>query len=74
MYPKLSIQLISEFSGELVRSVMAGDLNLALVTAPPENSRITAAALVQTCLYAALPRTHAAAQKEDIALKDLATD
>src|ERR1700730_10913118 len=49
-------QLISDFSGELVRSVMAGDLNLALVTAPPENSQITAAAFGKTRLYAALPQ------------------
>ena len=74
MYPKLRIQLISEFSRELVRSVMAGDLNLALVTAPPESSRITAAAFAQTRFYAALPQTHPAAQKEDIALQDLARD
>jgi DNA-binding transcriptional LysR family regulator len=74
MYPKLRIQLISEFSSELVRRVMAGDLNLALVTAPPESSRITAAAFAQTHLYAALPQTHAAAQKEDIAFQDLAKD
>jgi DNA-binding transcriptional LysR family regulator len=53
---------------------MAGDLNLALVTAPPENPRITAAAFARTHLYAALPQTHAAAQKEDIALQDLAGD
>jgi DNA-binding transcriptional LysR family regulator len=74
MYPKLRIRLISEFSRELVRSVMAGDLNLALVTAPPESSRITAAAFAQTRFYAALPLTHAAAQKEDIGLQDLARD
>ncbi len=53
---------------------MAGELNLALVTAPPENSRITAAAFAQTPLYTALPQTHAAAQKEHIALQDLAKD
>ena len=47
---------------------------LALVTAPPESSRITAAAFAQTHLYAALPQTHVAAQKEDIALQDLAKD
>ncbi|HEY6372299.1 MAG TPA: LysR substrate-binding domain-containing protein [Candidatus Sulfotelmatobacter sp.] len=74
MYPKLRIQLVSEFSSELVRSVMAGNLDLALVTAPPDNSRITAAAFAQTRFYAALPQKHAAAQKEDIALQDLATD
>ena len=74
LYPKLRIQLISEFSSELVRSVIAGELNLALVTAPPENSQITAAAFAETHLYAALPQTHAAAQKELIALQDLARD
>jgi DNA-binding transcriptional LysR family regulator len=74
MYPKLRVQLISEFSSELIRRVMAGDLNLALVTAPPESSRITAASFAQTPLYAALPQNHAAAQKEDIAFQDLAKD
>ena len=74
LYPKLRIQLISEFSSELVRSVMAGELNLALVTAPPDNSQITTAAFAQAPLYAALPQTHAAAQKKDITLQDLAKD
>ncbi len=74
LYPKLRIQLISEFSSELVRSVMSGELNLALVTAPPETSQITAAAFAETSLYAALPQTHAAAQKEHITLQDLARD
>src|SRR6202142_491693 len=74
MYPKLRVQLISEFSSELVRRVMAGDLNMALVTAPPETSRITAAAFARTHLYAALPQAHAAAQKEEIAFQDLAKD
>src|SRR5713101_7542220 len=74
MYPKLRIQLISDFSSELVRRVIAGKLNLALVTAPVENSKITAAAFTQTPLYAALPQTHAAAQKQHIALQDFADD
>ena len=46
LYPKLRIRLISQFSIELVRSVMAGELNLALVAAPPEDSQITAAHLL----------------------------
>ncbi len=74
LYPKLRIRLISQFSIDLVRSVMAGELNLALVTAPPENSKITAVPFALTPLYAALPQTHAAAQKEHIALEDLARD
>jgi DNA-binding transcriptional LysR family regulator len=74
LYPNLGIRLISQFSIELVRSVMAGELNLALVTAPPEDSQITAVPFALTPLYAALPETHAAAQKEHIALQDLAKD
>jgi DNA-binding transcriptional LysR family regulator len=74
LYPKLAIRLISQFSIELVRSVLAGELNLALVTAPPEDSQITAAPFAVTPLYAALPESHAAAQKEHLVLQDLSKD
>ncbi len=74
LYPKLAIRLISQFSIELVRSVLAGELNLALVTAPPEDSQIEAAPFALTPLYAALPESHAAAQKEPLVLQDLAKD
>jgi len=74
LYPKLGIRLISQFSSELVRSVLAGELNLALVTAPPDDSQITAVPFALTPLYAALPETHAAARKEHIVLQDLAKD
>ena len=65
---------VAEFSIELVRSGMAGELNLALVTAPPEDPKITAVPFALTPLYAVLPQTHAAAQKEQIALQDLTKD
>jgi DNA-binding transcriptional LysR family regulator len=74
LYPRLRIQLISEFSSELVKSVMAGELNLALVTAPPRDPQITAVAFAQSPLYVALPQTHAAVHKEQIVLQDLARD
>jgi DNA-binding transcriptional LysR family regulator len=74
LYPKLAIRLIGQFPIELVRSVLAGELNLALVTAPPEDSQITAAPFALTPLYAVLPEGHAAAQKENLVLKDLAKD
>jgi hypothetical protein len=51
-----------------------GELDLALVTAPPENSQITAVAFAQTPLCVALPLTHAAAEKKSIGLQDLAKD
>lgn len=74
LYPNIRIQLVSEFSGELVRSVLAGQLDLAIVTAPLENSQITAVTFAQTPLYAALLESHPAAQKEYIVLPDLAND
>jgi DNA-binding transcriptional LysR family regulator len=74
VYPKLRIRLMSQFSIELVRSVLAGELNLALVTAPPEDTKITAVPFALTPLYAVLPQTHAVAQKEHIGLQDLAKD
>lgn len=74
LYPKLAIRLISQFSIELVRSVLAGEMNLALVTAPPADSQIEASPFVLTPLYAALPESHPAAQKEHLVLQDVAMD
>jgi DNA-binding transcriptional LysR family regulator len=74
LYPHLRLQLSSEFSNELVRSVIAGELNLALVTAPPENSQIISVAFAQRPLYAVLPKSHAVAHKEDLFLQDLVKD
>jgi DNA-binding transcriptional LysR family regulator len=74
VYPKLRIRLMSQFSIELLRSVLAGELNLALVTAPPEDTKITAVPFALTPLYAVLPQTHEVAQKEHIGLQDLAKD
>jgi len=74
LYPKLTIRLISQFSIELVRSVLAGELNLALVMAPPEDSQITAVPFALTPLYVVFPENHAAAQKEHVVLQDFAKD
>jgi DNA-binding transcriptional LysR family regulator len=74
LYPNLRVQLTSGFSSELVQNVIAGELNLALVTAPPENPHITAVSFAQTHLYAAVPSAHPCAQKEHVALEDLAKD
>jgi DNA-binding transcriptional LysR family regulator len=74
LYPKLRVRLMSQFSIESVRSVMAGELNLALVTAPPDDPKITAVPFALTALYAVLPTTHPAAQKENCLLQDLASD
>jgi DNA-binding transcriptional LysR family regulator len=74
LYPRLGIRLTSQFSIELVRSVLTGELDMALVTAPPEDSKITSVPFALTALYVVLPNTHTAAQKAHVALQDLADD
>jgi DNA-binding transcriptional LysR family regulator len=74
LYPKLRVRLSTRFAMDLIRSVLAGELNLALVTAPPEDAHITAVPFARAPLFAALPENHQAAHKERLALRDLAED
>ncbi|HZQ21430.1 MAG TPA: LysR substrate-binding domain-containing protein [Terriglobales bacterium] len=74
LYPKLRVRTATRPATELVRSVMAGELNIALVTAPPKYNQITAVAFSESPLYVALPEKHKAAPKDRVVLKDLAHD
>ena len=74
LYPRLRVRLATRFAMDLVRNVLAGEMNLALVTAPPKDARITAVPFARAPLYAALPETHRAAHNERLALRDLAED
>jgi DNA-binding transcriptional LysR family regulator len=65
---------MGQFPTELVRSVITGELNLALVTAPSLNTDITAVPFAQAPLYAALPENHPAAENGNLELQDLAED
>jgi len=74
-FPNLSIQTTGQlFSTELVRSVIAGELDLAVVTRPPHDAQITAVPFDRAPLYAVFPLTHAAAHKDRVSLQDLAND
>lgn len=74
LYPKLRVRLVTRSAMELVRSVLAGELNLAFVTAPAEDSQITKVPFARAPLYVALQRSHPAAHKEWLAVRDLAAD
>src|SRR5260370_29271980 len=74
MYQKLKVRLLTRFPIDVVRRVLAGELNFALVTAPPEDAQITAVPFARAPLYVALPEAHPAARKEHLALRDLARD
>ncbi|MBZ5586514.1 MAG: LysR family transcriptional regulator [Acidobacteriia bacterium] len=74
LYPRLEIRLKTQFARESVHSVLVGEVNLALVTAPPQDAQITAVPFAPAPLYAVLPEDHPAAQKESLLLQDLAKD
>jgi DNA-binding transcriptional LysR family regulator len=74
LYPRLGIRLKTQFAMESVHSVLVGEVNLAVVTAPPQDTQVTTVPFAPAPLYAALPETHQAAQKERLVLQDLAND
>ena len=65
---------MGQFPIELVRSVVVGELNFALGTAPSANTDITVVPFAQAPLYAALPENHPAAENGSIELQALAED
>ena len=74
LFPQLKTRLATRFAMELIRGVLADELHLALVTAPPEDARITAVRFARKPVYAALPQAHPAAGKDRLRLEDLSQD
>ena len=66
LYPNLRLRLKSRFATDLARGVISGELDLAIVTAPPNDPRITAAVFVRIPLYVALPESHRTAPKKAV--------
>jgi len=74
LFPKLKVRLATHFTLELVRSVLASELHIALVTAPPVDGELTIVPFGETQLCAVLPETHAAARQLHVKIEDLAND
>jgi LysR family transcriptional regulator, benzoate and cis,cis-muconate-responsive activator of ben and cat genes len=71
LYPYLKLRLESMFVLELVHSLLASEIDLALVTEPPESSQLTLVPLARDPIYVALPQTHAAASKAEVKMRDI---
>jgi DNA-binding transcriptional LysR family regulator len=71
LYPTLKINLQSEFSPELVHSLLTSHLDLALITHPDKNPKLTTVKLTEAPLYAVVPEDHVLAQKDVLKLRDL---
>jgi DNA-binding transcriptional LysR family regulator len=74
LFPKLKVRLITHFAMELVRGVLANELHMALVTAPPSDGKLTTVPYAETHYCAVLPEAHKAAHNEQASLRDLSSD
>jgi len=74
LFPRLKVRLATQFTLELVRSVLANELHMALVTAPPVDGKLTIVPFAETQLGVVVPETHAAAHQQQVKLEDLADD
>ncbi|HVV29425.1 MAG TPA: LysR substrate-binding domain-containing protein [Mycobacteriales bacterium] len=70
-YPGVELRLRQAGSRELVDSVDAGELDLALVILPVRSPRVTARALAEDELVLAVAETHPLAHRTSIAITDL---
>jgi DNA-binding transcriptional LysR family regulator len=74
LFPKLKVRLITHFAMELVRGVLATELHMALVTAPPFDGKLTTVPYAETQLCVVLPEAHPAAHNEQARLRDISSD
>ncbi len=71
LYPSLRIKLDSGSSAELAHDLMSAHLDLALITRPDQNPKLTMVKLLETPLYVVLPRKHAAADSDSLTLLEI---
>ena len=74
LYPKIKVQLHSDFSLDLVHSLLAGEIDLTLVAWPPETPSLTLVDIGTSPLYVIFPEEHPAGQQEEVMLSDFAKD
>lgn len=70
-FPGVEVEVHEDTTAQLARAVLAKEIDLALVSLPVEQRGLTAVALFEEPLLAALPAAHALARKRRLALADL---
>jgi DNA-binding transcriptional LysR family regulator len=72
LYPQLKIELSQQFSCDLIREVLAGGLDLAIATEPPESKRLTKVKVAESPFYIAMPEEDELAHEVSVTLDMLA--
>lgn len=71
LFPQLKIELSQQFSCDLIREVLAGGLDLAIATEPPEARRLTMVKVAESPFYIAMSKEDELASEPSISLDAL---
>lgn len=72
LFPKMRLNLHSGFSCDLVRDVLSGELDAALVIEPPESGQLTGVKIDESDLYVVFSRSDELANYQALKLDQLA--
>jgi DNA-binding transcriptional LysR family regulator len=70
-FPTLDITVQSESSSDLAHDLLSTDLDLALITDPTQNAKLTMTKLSETPLHVVIPRDHILSSKVSLKMADL---
>ena len=70
-FPRLRIELSSQYSFDLVHEVLAGDLDLAIANEPPESPLLTMVKIAEAPFYIAMSESDDLARRPSVTLDDL---
>ncbi len=71
LFPTLDIGVHSESSSDLAHDLMSANLDIALITQPESNAKLTMTKLAETPMHIVLSREHLLASRDVIKLTDL---
>lgn len=71
LYPRLKLKLTGDYPAELVRDLIVGSLDLAVVTDVPDNPKLSCLLLAQSPYYVTMLSEDPLAGKKEIRMKDL---
>lgn len=72
LFPGLRLRMESMFAHDLAHGVLAGELDLAIISEPPGNPQLTSVPLATAPLCVAMPSDHPASKKQNVNIEDFA--
>lgn len=71
LYPRLKLELLSQFSMDLVHDLIAGELDLVIANEPPESPFLTQVKIAESPFYIAMGRMDSLAQESSVTLNQI---